>query len=56
MDVKYLQDRYAKGMDRVNTLLKHSQRFMHVDDLMEAANDVVQHLNQNGSQSLLGKI
>ena len=56
MDVKYLQDRYAKGMDRVHTLLKHSQRFVHVDDLMEAANDVVQQLNENGTQSLLSTI
>eukprot|EP00435_Cladocopium_sp_Y103_P074327 s863_g48.t1 len=41
LDVKYLQDRYAKGMDRVSTLLKHSQRFIHVDDLTEAGNDVI---------------
>ena len=56
LDVKYLQDRYAKGMDRVNTLMKHSQRFMCVDDLMEAGNDVIAQLNQHGTQSLLGNI
>ena len=51
--MKYLADRYQRGMDAVTAMLKDTQRFVHVDDLSEAGNDVIGQLNASGSQSLL---
>ena len=51
LDVKYLSDRYQKGLDAVDAMLDESQRFIHVDDLTEAANDVVSHMAKTGHQS-----
>lgn len=54
LDVKYLSDRYQKGLDRTTEMLNLFQRFVAVDDLTQAGNDVVAQLHNSGSQSVLG--
>ena len=56
LDMKYLQDRYSKGIDAMTDMLKTTQRFVAVQDLVEASQDVIMHANQTGGQSLLGFI
>lgn len=51
LDVKYLSDRYQKGLQQVANLLEKTQRFVHVDSLNLAGNDAVAQLHHGGSQS-----
>ena len=54
MDLKYLADRWEKGVVQTTELLHNHQRFIYVDNLSEATGDVIATQARASNKAKLG--
>ena len=51
MDVKYLGNRYDRGVQRVKSFMEQHHRYVHVQNLPDALPDFLEHLGKLGGAS-----